>query len=64
MSLKKVVLVDGCRIPFLRSGTDYQDLMAYDLARMAISGLLKRNAINPAEIDRVLMGIVIQEVKT
>jgi len=64
MSLKKVVLVDGCRIPFLRSGTDYQDLMAYDLARMAISGLLKRNAINPAEIDRVIMGIVIQEVKT
>ncbi|TNE68769.1 thiolase family protein [bacterium] len=64
MSLKKVVLVDGVRIPFLRSGTDYQDLMAYDLGRMAIAGLLKRNAINPAEIDRVIMGIVIQEVKT
>lgn len=64
MSLKKVVLVDGCRIPFLRSGTDYQDLMAYDLGRMAIAGLLKRNPIDPAIIDRVIMGIVIQEVKT
>lgn len=58
------VLVDGCRIPFLRSGTDYNDLMAYDLGRMAISGLLARNAVNPATIDRVLMGNVIQEVKT
>lgn len=58
------VLVDGCRIPFQRSGTNYNDLMAYDLGRMAISGLLARNAVNPAQIDRVLMGNVIQEVKT
>lgn len=64
MEMQKVVLVDGCRIPFLRSGTEYQDLMAYDLGRMAIAGLLKRNSINLVDIDRVIMGIVIQEVKT
>jgi len=58
------VLVDGCRIPFQRSGTNYNDLMAYDLGRMAIEGLLARNAVDPATIDRVIMGTVIQEVKT
>jgi acetyl-CoA acyltransferase len=38
--------------------------MAYDLGRMAISGLLARNKVDPAQIDQVLMGTVIQEVKT
>ena len=58
------VLVDGCRIPFQRSGTGYNDLMAYDLGRMAIQGLVARNNVSPASIDRVIMGTVIQEVKT
>ncbi len=58
------VFVDGVRIPFLKSSTDYNDLMAYDLGRMAITGLLARNPIDPASIDRVIMGTVIQEVKT
>lgn len=58
------VLVDGCRIPFQRSGTAYNDLMAYDLGRMALEGLLARTGIDPSWIDRVIMGTVIQEVKT
>ncbi|RNC84363.1 MAG: thiolase family protein [Balneola sp.] len=58
------VFVDGARIPFLKSSTDYNDLLAYDLGRMAITGLLARNPIDPASIDRVIMGTVIQEVKT
>ena len=58
------VLVDGIRTPFLKSGTDYNSLMAYDLGRYAIQGLLARNSINPKSIDRVIMGNVIQEVRT
>lgn len=58
------VLVDGGRIPFLRSGTNYNDLMSYDLGRMAIEGLLARNPVDPASIERVIVGTVIQEVKT
>ncbi|MGM0587288.1 MAG: acetyl-CoA C-acyltransferase [Bacteroidota bacterium] len=60
----EAVVVDGCRIPFQRSGTAYNDLMAYDLGRMAIEGLLSRVPIDPGELDRVIMGTVIQEVKT
>lgn len=58
------VLVDGARIPFLKSGTDYNNMMAYDLGRMAIQGLLARNNIPVNSIDRVIMGNVIQEVRT
>jgi len=58
------VIVDGGRIPFQRSGTEYKKLMAYDLGRMAIEGLIGRSAINGEDLDRVIMGTVIQEVNT
>ena len=41
------VLVDGCRVPFRRSGTDYTDLIAYDLARSVLKGLLTRSELEP-----------------
>lgn len=60
----EAVIVDGGRIPFQRSGTAYKNLMAYDLGRMAIEGLIGRSAINGGELDRVIMGTVIQDVNT
>lgn len=63
-NLFQPVLVDGCRIPFLRSGTDYKSLMAYDLGRMVLSHLLARTGINVNKLDRVIMGNVIQDVNT
>lgn len=44
---RNVVLVDGCRIPFTLAGTAYKDLMAVDLGRLAIKGLLTKTAIDP-----------------
>jgi acetyl-CoA acyltransferase len=61
---RSVVLVDGCRLPFQRSGTRYTDLMAYDMGRMVLKGLLTRTGLDPAAIDRVIMGCVIQDVET
>ena len=61
---RRVVVVDGCRTPFLRSGTDFRKLTAYDLGRMAISGLLARNAIDPAAIDLLIMGTVVADPST
>lgn len=63
-TLRNVVLVDGCRIPFQRSGSGYIDLMAYDLARITLQGLLNRTSLDPDDVDQVIMGTVIQEVKT
>ncbi len=61
---RRVVVVDGCRTPFLRSGTGYSDLTAYDLGRMAVSSLLHRVPIEPEEVDLLVMGTVIQDADT
>ena len=59
-----VVLVDGCRLPFQQSGTGYVDLRAYDMGRMTLKGLLGRNDLDPALVDRVILGSVVQNVET
>ena len=61
--LRNVVLVDGCRIPFQPAMTTYKNLVAYDLARLALTGLLTKSGMPPAEIEYILMGTVIQEAK-
>lgn len=61
---KKVVFIDGVRTPFLRSNTDYKDLMSYELGKFAIKGLLQKTGIDPAVIDTVIMGTVISNVRT
>jgi acetyl-CoA acetyltransferase len=62
--LPRVVVVDGCRTPFLRSGTDFNDLTAYDLGRMAVAGLLHRTRIDPTQVGLLVMGTVVADVGT
>ncbi|MEZ4880364.1 MAG: acetyl-CoA C-acyltransferase, partial [Chitinophagales bacterium] len=62
--MNKVVFIEGTRTPFLRSGTDYMDLMSYQLGQFAIKGLLDRTGIDVDMIDRVIYGNVISNVKT
>lgn len=38
--------------------------MAYDMGRMVLRGLLTRTGLDPAAVDRVIMGCVIQDVET
>eukprot|EP00904_Undaria_pinnatifida_P005603 jgi/Undpi1/2172/HiC_scaffold_12.g05558.m1 len=60
-SSRKPVFVDGARIPFVMSGTAYKDLLAVDLGKLAMRGLLNRNPeLDPKDIDYVLFGTVIQ----
>lgn len=58
------VLIDGCRTPFLRSGTGFAEQKAYDLGRMATKALLARTGFDPARLDRVIMGTVVHDVDT
>lgn len=62
--LRNVVLVDGARLPFQPAMTAYNDLISYDLARLAMTGLMTKTGVSPKEVDYVLMGTVLQEVKT
>jgi len=61
---KNIVLVDGVRTPFLTSGSDYKDMMPHDLQREAIKGLVKKLDLPVEEVDGVVCGTVIMEVKT
>lgn len=61
---RRVVVVDGARTPFLRSQTEFQDLMAYELGAMAVSGLVQKSGLDPREVDRVILGTVLQEPRT
>ncbi len=60
----KIVLIEGCRTPFLKSGTQYMDLMAYEIGQLAISGLLAKTGIEKSTIDSVVLGTVITNLKT
>ncbi|XP_058020695.1 trifunctional enzyme subunit beta, mitochondrial [Ahaetulla prasina] len=62
--MKNIVVVDGVRIPFLQSGTSYADLMPHDLARAALIGLLYRTDVPKEAVEYIMLGTVIQEVKT
>lgn len=61
---RRVVVVDGCRTPFCRSGTAFSDLISYDLGRMAVAALLHRTRIDPEAVDLLVMGTVIADPRT
>ncbi|EQC38678.1 hypothetical protein SDRG_04374 [Saprolegnia diclina VS20] len=63
-TVRRAVVVDGVRLPFHKTSTVYEDMMAYDLMRESIKGLLNKTALNPADVDYVICGTVIQEVRT
>lgn len=63
-SPRRVVVVDGCRTPFCRSGTAFVDLSPLDLGRMAVSGLLHRTRVDPDAVGLLVMGTVIQDAAT
>ncbi len=58
------VLVTGCRTPFLRSGTDFKDLLTYDLARIVLKGVIDKANLPPREIEHVIFGCVLNEPRT
>ncbi len=58
------VVVAGCRTPFLRAGTDFRDLFSYDLARIALKGVIDKANLPVREIEHILFGCVLNEPRT
>ncbi len=61
---RTVWLIEGSRTPFLRAGTDFADLMSYQLAAHAIKGAVDRAGVTADQVDEVVLGTVIHNVKT
>ncbi len=60
----RVAVVDACRTPFMRSGTAFYDLMAWELGCYAVKGLVVRTGIEPSAVDYVIMGTVMADIAT
>ena len=59
--------MEGVRTAFKTSGSEYTDLMAYDLGRVVLKEVADRASFlenGKEDVDYVLFGTVIQEVRT
>ena len=61
---REAVLVDAARTAFARSNGAWSELMAYELGRAAIAGLLAKTGLDPKVVDLVTMGTVVQDPRT
>ncbi|CAL1677748.1 unnamed protein product [Lasius platythorax] len=61
---KNIVFIDGVRTPFLQSGTQYKNLLAYDLARHTLVSLQQKIGFPKEIVDYIVYGTVMQEVRT
>ena len=60
---RRVAIVEGCRTPFAKSGTDFRDVSAVELGKMAVRELISRAELDVEQIDHVVYGTVVQSVK-
>lgn len=60
VSQTPLVVVDGVRTPFTRMGSSLAHLGADELGRIAVQTLLAKTGLDPALIDEVIFGCVIQ----
>lgn len=59
---RRVAIVAGCRTPFVKSGTAFQDLTAVDLGSRVLREVVERADLDPEEIDHVAYGTVVHSV--
>ena len=64
MQTRRVAIIEGFRTPFTRAFTDYAEMTAIDLAKVALAELVNRTEIDPNEIDEIAMGISIPKPST
>jgi len=56
--MRNVILTDGFRTPFAKAGTALAQVPARELGRIAVTELLARHGVDPAEVDEVILGNV------
>ncbi len=57
---RKVVIASAVRTAVGKMGGQFKDVKAVDLGAAAIKAAVERAGVNPAEVDEVMMGCVIQ----
>ncbi|KAA8668293.1 acetyl-CoA C-acyltransferase FadI [Vibrio gigantis] len=57
---ERVAVVAGLRTPFARQSTEFSQVPAVDLGKMVVSEMLARTDVDPALIEQVVFGQVVQ----
>ncbi len=55
----RVAIVDGCRTPFCKAGTAFNDMDVVDLAGVAAAELVTRTGLDGNDIDLAIFGTVV-----
>ena len=53
---KDIVIIDGIRTPFTKSGMKFKDVHAAQLGTIALRELLYKTEIHPKDIQEVIIG--------
>lgn len=56
--MSRIAIVEGIRTPFVKAWTDFWDIPAQELGRMAVRELLERTALDPKMVDELIFGAV------
>lgn len=57
---ERIAIVAGLRTPFARQSTEFGHVPAVDLGKMVVSEMLTRADVDPAIVDQVVFGQVVQ----
>jgi acetyl-CoA acyltransferase len=60
---RRVAIIDGCRTPFAKSGTDFKDVTSTELGKAAVRELIARTELDVEQVDHVVYGTVVQSVQ-
>ncbi len=50
--MTRLAIIDGIRTPFIKAGTLFKNLPAYELGRLAVSEIVARTGIDEDELVR------------
>ncbi|MCB0326217.1 MAG: thiolase family protein [Bdellovibrionales bacterium] len=60
LAMTRVAIVEGFRTPFVKAGTEFDDVSAQELGRAVTQELLERTGIDPSTVGEVVFGNVAQ----
>jgi acetyl-CoA acetyltransferase family protein len=57
--MRRVVLVEGCRTPFVKAGGAMKDVSLTDMSTVVVEALLKKLCVDPRVIEEISFGTVL-----
>jgi acetyl-CoA acyltransferase len=59
---RRVAIVQGCRTPFARAGSELSRMSGVQLGTVAVRELLNRAELDPAEVEHLIFGTVVPSI--